>query len=234
MNSVLISVRPDARKESNGCTGVLEREEWRAVKGYEGLYEVSSFGRVRSLDRWVNHSRGEKALRKGQILKLQPNKDGYPMAALCHKQKIKLAQVHRLVADAFVPNPDNLPCVNHRNEIKDCNIPDNLEHCTVAYNNSYGTKLKKQAEKQRGQKRPQVAEKLRGITRSEETKQRCTEAKRLKMKPVLQYALGGELIGEYESIKEAYRQTGVHYGNICSCCVGRCHTAGGFVWHYKK
>ena len=233
MNSVLISVRPDARKESKGCHGTLEREEWRAVKGYEGLYEVSSFGRVRSLDRWVKSKGQAERFCKGKILKIRHDKYGYMRATLFDKQIAKNAQVHRLVVDAFVPNPDNLPCVNHRNEIKDCNIPDNLEPCTVAYNNSYGTKLKKQAEKQRGQKRPQVADKLRGITRSEETKQRCTEAKRRKMKPVLQYTLDGELIGEYESIKEAARQSGIHYGNICNCCVGRFHTAGGYVWKYK-
>lgn len=234
MISELINVRPDARVKSNGCHGTLEREEWRPVKGYEGLYEVSSFGRVRSLDRWVNHYRGnKKAFRKGQMLKLRTDKDGYVRVGLCIKQKMQLAQVHRLVMEAFVPNPDNLPCVNHRNENKSCNIPDNLEWCTVAYNNTYGGRVEQIANKNRGQKRPQIGEKLRGIVRSEDTKQKSTEAKRPKMKPVLQYTLDGEFVGEYESVKEAYRQTGVHYGNICNCCIGRFHTAGGYIWKYK-
>lgn len=111
-------------------------EIWKPVVGYEGLYEVSSLGRVRSLDRYdrMNH------FWKGRILKLCTDGAGYLMVGLCSNSKVKTYKVHRLVAQAFIPNPDNLPEVNHIDEDKRNNRVDNLEMCDGKYNSNYGTR----------------------------------------------------------------------------------------------
>lgn len=110
-------------------------EEWRTVVGYEGLYEVSSYGRVRSLDRYVKSSYGAYRLHKGKVLSPGVRPDGYLVVSL----QEKMFRVHRLVAGAFIPNPDGLPAVNHIDEDKTNNRVDNLEWCDSKYNNNYGT-----------------------------------------------------------------------------------------------
>ena len=110
----------------------MMEEIWKDVVGYEGLYEVSNLGRVR---------------RDGKILKPTKIKNGYLYVGL-HKNGIqKTVRVHRLVASAFIPNPQNLPCVNHKDEDKTNNAVDNLEWCTSQYNANYGTRNERVAEK---------------------------------------------------------------------------------------
>lgn len=116
----------------------LIKEVWKPVKNYEGLYEVSSFGRVKSLSRYMNHKSGGKSLLKERILRQAINKKGYMCVALCKNCHQNSFLVHRLVAEAFIPNPDNLPQVNHRNEIKTDNSILNLEWCDNEYNCNYG------------------------------------------------------------------------------------------------
>lgn len=207
MISELINVRPDARVKSNGCHGTLEREEWRPVKGYEGLYEVSSFGRVRSLDRVTIKVDGRRDVKRGNQLKLKFDKSGYLRAWLsdaANGKKEKNAPVHRLVMDAFVPNPDNLPCVNHRNEDRTANYPDNMEWCTVAYNNAYGNRTAN-----------------------------ATITMNNRARNILQFDLSGKLIAEYKSQTEAAIINGFKRGNISACCRGVNKTAYGYIWKYK-
>lgn len=112
-------------------------EVWKPIMGYVGLYEVSNFGRVRSVDRWTKHTYGMQ-LKKGKILKLHKTGD-YLQVAL-HKNNVsKTYYIHRLVADAFIPNPDNLPCVGHKDENPENNCADNLYWTTYEANNNYGT-----------------------------------------------------------------------------------------------
>lgn len=106
-------------------------EIWKDVKGYEGLYQVSNMGRVRSL-------------RRNIILKSQITR-GYKRVALCTNNIPKLYSVHRLVANAFIPNPNNYPCINHKDENKANNCISNLEWCTQEYNLNYGTGIAKRA-----------------------------------------------------------------------------------------
>lgn len=110
-------------------------EEWKDIKGYEGLYQVSDLGRVRSLDRVDCNGRR----RKGKILKLYKNKDGYVRTELYKDGNRENPYVNRLVAEAFCPNPDNLPFVNHCNERRDDNKAFNLDWCTAKQNNNYGS-----------------------------------------------------------------------------------------------
>ena len=114
-------------------------EEWRPVVGYEGLYEVSNTGQVRSLDRYVIDSLGHRKFYKGKVLSIVKNKNGYLLINLYCNEKNKKCLVHRLVAEAFVSNPDNLPEVNHKDEDKTNNRVDNLEWCNRKYNVNFGT-----------------------------------------------------------------------------------------------
>ena len=109
--------------------------EWRPIEGYEGLYEVSNTGRVRSVDRYDNRN----CFRKGKVLSPAKDKNGYLKVVLNCNGKCKTINVHRLVAQEFIPNPDNLPMVNHKDEDKSNNNVINLEWCDVKYNLSYGT-----------------------------------------------------------------------------------------------
>lgn len=111
-------------------------EEWRPVVGFEGLYEVSSQGKIRSLDRRVpTKKEGVTALRKGRVLNPWLV-EGYPRVALRHPNspKHKHLHVHRILAQAFIPNPDNLPIVRHLNDVKTDNRLDNLAWGTVTDN----------------------------------------------------------------------------------------------------
>lgn len=114
-------------------------EVWRPVKGYEGLYEVSDHAIVRSLDRDVRCKIGYRCM-KGKIL-VQRMWGNYLSVCLVLNQKEERKYVHRLVAEAFIQNPDNLPVVNHKDENKLNNIPENLEWCTAEYNMQYGTRI---------------------------------------------------------------------------------------------
>lgn len=116
----------------------LANEEWRPVKGYDGIYEVSNFGRVRSLDRCVVCSNGVRNI-SGQIIKPYTDTYGYKVVKLRNGKTRKMFFVHRLVATSFICNPNNLPVVNHKDENKENNHSDNLEWCTEKYNTNYGS-----------------------------------------------------------------------------------------------
>lgn len=107
-------------------------EIWKPIKGYEELYEVSDLGRVRSL-------------RTGKEMKQRTGYDGYIRVALTKQGQQKSRLLHRLVAGAFVANPQELPEVNHKDEDKTNNLPKNLEWCTHRYNSNYGTRLERMA-----------------------------------------------------------------------------------------
>lgn len=129
---------------------IEEIEIWKSLDflGYPD-YMVSNMGRVKTLDKYVNSSYGSKQLRKSQILKGKKDKDGYIEVCLWKNAKSKYFRLHRLVALAFLPNPNNLPIVNHKNEIKDDNRVENLEFCSVQYNTLYGNCIEKRSNKKK-------------------------------------------------------------------------------------
>lgn len=172
------------------------KEVWKSLDflGYPD-YEVSNIGRVKSL-------KG-----KERILKYGKTKDGYLLVALSKNRNRKTFLVHRLVALAFILNPENLPCVNHKDENKENNHVDNLEFCTYSFNINYGTRNKKAS-------KTMINGKL--------------------AKPILQFSLESEFIREWESINEIQRQLDISKGNISSCCNFKRKTCGGFIWRYKQ
>ena len=118
-------------------------EEWRPVVGYEGLYEVSNTGQVRSVGRYYVNSLGKRFFLKGKILRLSDNGRGYLRTTLTKDKKSSSKYIHRLVAEAFILNVDGLPAVNHKNEDKSDNRVENLEWCDNEYNDNYGTRNKR-------------------------------------------------------------------------------------------
>lgn len=177
-------------------------EIWKDIKGYEGLYMISSYGNVKSLNY-------KGTGREGILTPFIDNREGkgYLRVTLCKNGKKKRFQVHRLVAEAFIPNPHNLPEVNHKSEIKSQNNVENLEWCDAQYNMNYGTARERTVEK---------------TTNGKLSRQ------------VFQYDLDNNLINVFPSGKEVQRKLGYLQGNISSCCLGRLKTYKGFIWRYKE
>lgn len=115
--------------------------QWRFCT--EG-YLAHPDGTIKSVDRWMMRN-GKKILRRGKVLKPRKDKDGYLVVDLYKDGKRKNYFVHRLVAQAFIPNPDNLPCINHISEIKTDNRVENLEWCSHKENINWGTRNERMA-----------------------------------------------------------------------------------------
>ena len=113
------------------------KEIWKDIAGYEGLYQISNIGRVRSLNKGDGIGTGNYK-RKCKIIKSATNVQRYEIVVLSKKGKRKTITVHRLVAEAFIPNPNKFPCINHKDESRNNNAVENLEWCNYSYNNKYG------------------------------------------------------------------------------------------------
>lgn len=173
-------------------------EVWKDVVGYEGLFSVSNFGNIRN----------EKT---GRVLKLYKNKRGYCLVSLYHKRNNrKTYRVHRLVAEAFIPNPNNYPYINHKDENPSNNRVDNLEWCTPQYNATYGHAHEKHMKT--------ILDKY---------------GKYHLKKTVLQYTLDGVFVKEYDSITEASEESGIPMNNISACCRNVNTQAKGFIFVFK-
>ena len=122
--------------------------EWRPIKQTNGLYEVSNDGLVRSIGRYTNAAINGRKYWKSIIRKQVTNKQtGYKYVTITIDRKAKTYSVHRLVAQAFIPNPLNLPYVNHKDEVRTNNNVENLEWCTPKYNANYGDAIQRSKSK---------------------------------------------------------------------------------------
>ena len=196
------------------------KEEWRPVVGYEGLYEVSNMGRVKSVKRTVwNNSRGCYRTVSERIMKPKDSIWGYLRVGLSKNGKEKWYMIHRLVATAFLENPQNLPEVNHIDEDKTNNNADNLEWCSSSYNLTYNGRAEKVGKK--------VAEKLRGRKQSEEHIKK-------RSKPIYSINKVSGLVLYWNSAHEASRVLRINQGNITRCCQGKQKTAKGYTFFYAN
>lgn len=125
------------------------KDKWFDLKEYEGLYQINVKGDIKSLERFNEKSGRAGRLYLERILKTHLGRNGYPQVVLHKNGKSKTFRVHRLVAKQFIQNPLNLPTVNHKDENKLNNHVDNLEWCTVEYNNNYNHRQLKIAEKRK-------------------------------------------------------------------------------------
>jgi hypothetical protein len=116
-------------------------EIFKPIKGFEGLYSISNLGRVKSHERKTYHPLYKEQLIKERILKLFPDRQDYLKVSLCKNGKLKTYLLHRFIAEAFIPNPENKPCINHIDGCKTNNKISNLEWCTVSENNYHSYKL---------------------------------------------------------------------------------------------
>lgn len=132
----------------------------------------------------------------------------------CKKGKVKRFRVHRLVAQAFIPNLNNLPIINHKNQIVNDNRVENLEWCTVEYNNNYADRNKKVAIASRNKMSGRYGKKSN------------------KSLPVLQYTKDGELVKKWDCITDVERELGIKHQDISKCCKGKQKSAGNYVWKY--
>ena len=202
----------------------MKGEIWKDIEGYEGKYQVSNYGRVKSLERTVRCDRGYRIIPE-RIRKARKNNYGYLQLNLYKDGKIKSYKIHRLVAQAFLENSDNLPEVNHIDENKQNNYVENLEWCSKSYNMTYNGRAKK------------VGKKLRGRKQSEEhikkVAEKMTNNPKLS-KPVIGINKISGLIVGFPSTHEAERQTGIYHGNFIACLKGKYKSAGGYVWFYAN
>lgn len=195
-------------------------EEWRPIDDYEGSYEISSYGRVKSLARVIIRSNGIPWTIPERILKPGHNK-GYEYVNLCDKSGHKHKWPHILVAKAFIPNPNNLPCVDHINGIRSDNRVENLRWCTFAENSGFPLARKHNSEAKRGKKNNRYG---------------VVGERHPLSKPVFQYTKDGVFIKSFSCAAEAGRELGIKSIDISSVCRGRPHhhTAGGYIWKFIK
>lgn len=179
-----------------------QTEIWKDVSGFEGLYKISNFGRVMSLN--------YKRIGISQIRVPRTDKGGYLYVNLHKNNKTKSMKIHRLVASAFLPNPQGLPQINHIDEDKLNNCLWNLEWCNASYNNKYGTRTRKVLD----------SHKRNGSSKAE--------------KPVVQMDKQGNTIAEFISISEAARQMGVSRESLRDAALGYSKTCKGFIWIHKN
>lgn len=198
------------------------------IKGYEGLYAVTEDGQVWSY-------RSQKFLKP-----YNKSNHGYEKVNL-YKDKVSTTYcVHRLVAETYLPNPNNYPCINHKDENKLNNHANNLEWCTYKYNNNYGTHNQKLSASNSGANHPlfgkhipeetkrkmSVANKGRVLT--EETRRKISESRQNHNKAIRCVETG--IV--YNSTKEINKQLGIDRSRIYKCCKNSNLTTGGYHWEY--
>lgn len=187
-------------------------EEWRAIPEWES-YEVSNIGRIRSVDRVIYEKPTNKARRlKGKVMTLKFDQHGYKQVQMNHNGKRKLFKVHRAVAMAFIPNPKNKPCVNHKDNNPANNMVENLEWCTLKENAQWMLKQGR-------------------ANRTEQWISRLVKSLEPTRRPVIGISLsdGTKIYFEKLNMVADY---GFQPSCVCNCCKGKRKSHKGYAWEY--
>jgi hypothetical protein len=197
---------------------------WKDIENTNGFYSVSEDGLVKSNDR-VIFNKGSNAYNKisGKILNQYKNNKGYLYVDLCIDGKSKHFLVHRLIAEAFIDNPEKYPIINHKDNNPLNNRVENLEWCTYAYNNQYRAK----------QNRNNYSEKCKKVREQPSV---------WLYRSVKQYDLNSNIIQTFNSLTQAtnwliennYTSNKNAKSNIIACCTNKAKTAYGFIWRYVE
>ena len=199
----------------------MESEIWKPVIGFEGLYEVSSCGRVKTVPHYTKRGNSEHASVKERLLKFFLSEKGYYCIKLRKDGRAIHRKVHRLVAEAFIPNPENKPQIDHIDTNKLNNEVLNLRWATPSENKNNALTRELHS---RIQSQADVIEKCMS---GREINNRKT-----RRRAVRQYDNSGNLISEYVSMTEAQKATGIKSSFISSACSHKIHFAGGYRWEY--
>ena len=192
-------------------------EIWKDIKGYEGYYQVSNLGRVRSLDRYRTGKRGAKTFCKGIVMVLAKGKNGYLTISLRKERNVKKTLVHRLVGIAFIPNEKNLPCIDHIDGDRGNNRVENLRWCTTKENMNYELVRKNISIVQKS---------------SERCRQHLKEIQESCKRPIVAILPNGE-IRLYNSAREAEEKDGFNHSRIAAVCRGREKSHRGCKFYYE-
>lgn len=180
-------------------------EIWKDIKDYEGLYQVSNLGNVRSLDKIIYQKnkmgKNQKHIYKGKVLIGSKNNNGYRTISLYDGKRKNTRLLHRMVAEAFIPNPNQYNYINHKDNNPLNNNVNNLEWCTQNYNIKYAY--------EKGNKIPPNMRRVNQIK-------------------------NGYILKTFISISNAERLTGIKGANISKCCRKLRNFAGGYQWEYAK
>lgn len=199
---------------------VIVRKNGETIS-FAGFYQVSNLGNVRSVDRCITYSDGRVYHYKGKMVVKMPHvRDSYLYVRLNKNQYYCHCKVHRLVAEAFIPNPDNLPYIDHIDTNKKNNIVTNLRWVTARGNclNELTRKKRRKNAKATMKKVLETRKKKHSKTAEHTT---------------LQYDLNMNFIAEYPSIMEIHRKFGYDFSSIAKCCKGKQKTSYGFIWRFK-
>lgn len=194
----------------------MVKGKWGDIIGYENYYQISNLGNVRSLDRKIHFNKGI-SIKKGQLLKPVLTRKDYLKVALSKESKEKRFYIHRLVAEAFIPNHENKPQINHINGNKLDNTVENLEWCTNFENQRHAIKY--------------------GLVNQKRRINQAIKMGEINKKPLEQYTKQNKFIRKFNSIKEASIITGINSRNICNCLSEnqpKSKSAGGYIWKYVK
>ncbi len=206
-------------------TFIYMEEIWKDVTGYEGLYQVSNKGNVKSVKRVVKRPNNTNLSVKERLLKTRSNRKGYAMVHLSKRGKEKSTTVHRLVAQAFIPNPNNLPQINHKDENKNNNCVENLEWCDNKYNMNYGTAIERTVKtKSERYNLSEISQK--GQATKNKNNIGCVSI------PVNQFTWDGIFLRRFYSSEQVKRELGIN--NAYAVAKGRKKHAGGYIWLYDK
>lgn len=184
----------------------INGEVWKPVHSLNDNYAVSNYGRLKAYSKSYVDKTGRLFHRRERLLKIWKDKTGYMAFRPTVNGKLLSVKIHRIVAEAFIPNPGNLPFINHKDEDPTNNNVSNLEWCTQKYNSNYGTCQKRHSET------------LRAALRNE-------------IHTICQYSMTGELLNAFKGEKEV-TDAGFNYSSVSRCCRHIINSSQNFIWRY--